>query len=205
MNPILSFRWGEAQEWLLSLHLGVKVHIAQVLLAVLGNCDYNTKALVLLFGRNLAEVTDNRPTMRQAFLNYLHNELFSRLAPFFTTPSEIAVLVEFFIRLYKIDPQRTRRSLLEGGLLPRIEAAIGNKYVAIAAVKLLRNFLEGSEAVFSYLRRHEHFKFLQERYQEVRGGVGRGVLHSLFSNLLREAGRSDNKAGAKFIHDLITA
>ena len=43
-----------------------------ILIAMLAGGDYNVKTVVLLFARNLVEVTDKRPIMKQSFLNYYY-------------------------------------------------------------------------------------------------------------------------------------
>lgn len=64
----------------------------------------------------------------------------------FLTLDELEILVDFIIRLYRIDTVRTRRALIESVLLPSLEGIImSSKHASILVLKLLRGFLEGKD------------------------------------------------------------
>lgn len=61
---------------------------------------------------------------------------------YFSTTEELEILVDFEMKLYKIDLIRTRRAMIESELLQKIGSATQNKYILMLALKLLRFFLE---------------------------------------------------------------
>jgi hypothetical protein len=86
----------------------------------MGLDDYNTKTVVLLFARYLLEVTENRRTMKQAFISYVFAEFVAKIDPFFTSTEELEVYVGFLMRCYRVDSHRTRRCITEGSIIGKL-------------------------------------------------------------------------------------
>lgn len=87
------------------------MHLLQVLLAIMALEDYNTKTVVLLFARYLIEASENRRSMRQAFISYVFGQFVAKIDSFFTTAEELEVYLGFLLRCYRVDWHRTRRCI----------------------------------------------------------------------------------------------
>ncbi len=85
LNPCLSHKWNESQELLLFLFEQGRTHLLELMLAILRIGDTSTKAVVLMFAKNLVEVTENRPKMKQSFLNYFFSQFVSHCTTYFVS------------------------------------------------------------------------------------------------------------------------
>jgi hypothetical protein len=207
LNPFLSHRWNESQELLLFLYEQGQPHLLEILLAMLRSGDYNTKAVVLLFAKNLVEVTENRPRMKQVFLNYFFNQFASLCVPHFASTEDYEILTDFYIKLYRLDLLRTRRAIIDSQLLPTFEPLIRkNKYILLLVVKLLRFFLqERDEGLFDYMARRNMFTFLRERFLQLQflPHPPNNLTYSLLHGLLKDTEKTGNRAGLLFVHNIM--
>lgn len=89
INPFLSYKWNESQDYLVNLHKKKHPHLLKILLDLLAMDDYGTKVAVLHFARYLIQITEIRRSMKQSFYSYFFSELVSKLCPFFHSAEDL--------------------------------------------------------------------------------------------------------------------
>ena len=71
-------------------------------------------------------------------------------------------------------------------------------------LRLLRLFLSSKEdAIFLYLSRHKRFTCLREAYFISKKYTPRGILHSMFTGLLKDCEHSSNKPGVAWVYSVM--